>query len=87
MMKAIDMYESIADHRVDKTELRGDDGVIKSSNGGRRYKETTQGWDILIQWKDGSTTWEKLKDVKQSYPVQLAEYAHEKRLSMEPAFI
>ena len=38
MMKAIDMYESIADHRVDGTELRGDDGVIKSSNGGRRYK-------------------------------------------------
>ena len=29
---------------------------------------------------------EKLKDIKDSYPVQLAEYAVENRVSEEPAF-
>jgi len=37
-------------------------------------------------WKDGSTTWEALKDVKESYPVQLAEYATLHKISDEPAF-
>ena len=37
-------------------------------------------------WKDGSTTWNKLKDIKDSYPVQMAEYAVENRISEEPAF-
>jgi len=46
-----------------------------------------KGWEILLQWKDGSTTWETLKDVKNAYPVQLAEYAHQKQISKEPAFI
>ncbi len=80
------LLDSIVDHRVDGTELKGDEGFIHSANGGRRRKQTTKGWDILLQWKDGSTTWEKLKDVKESYPVQLAEYAHVRRIAAEPAF-
>jgi hypothetical protein len=52
----------------------------------RRRKETTRGWEILVQWKDGSTTWIALKDMKNSYPVQLAEYATQRRIAGEPAF-
>ena len=80
------LLDCIVDHRVDGTELRKENAFIQSSNGGRRRKETTKGWDILLQWKDGSTTWEKLKDVKNSYPVQLAEYACSSRIDSEPAF-
>ena len=39
-----------------------------------------------MQWKDGSTTWITLKDMKNSYPVQLAEYAMLRRIAEEPAF-
>ena len=80
------LFESIVNHRVNGKQLKGDEGIITSSNGARRFKETTRGWEILIQWKDGSTSWEKLKDVKDSYPIQLAEYAYEKKLMKEPAF-
>ena len=80
------LMDAIADHRVDGSQLIGDDAFIKSSNGSQRRKETTKGWEILIQWKDGSSTWEALKDVKESYPVQLAEYAHQRKISHEPAF-
>ena len=41
---------------------------------------------MLLRWKDGSSSWETLKDVKQCYPLQLAEYAFEKRLLKEPVF-
>ena len=80
------IFQEIIDHRRDGTELNQQDAFITSKNGGRRRRETTKGWEILLQWKDGSTTWEKIKDVKESYPVQLADYSHEKRISDEPAF-
>ena len=41
---------------------------------------------ILIKWKDGSSTWEAMKYVKQCYPVQLAEYAKDHNISDQPAF-
>jgi hypothetical protein len=28
-----------------------------------------------MRWKDQSTSWEPLKDLKQSFPVQVAEFA------------
>ena len=58
------LLDAVIDHRVDGTEVKQDDAFITSANGGRRRKETTKGWEILLQWKDGSTTWEAMKDVK-----------------------
>ena len=80
------MLDSIVDHRTNGEEITGSDAFIYSSNGGKRRKETTKGWEILLQWKDGSTTWESMKDVKECYPVQLAEYSVHKRISDKPAF-
>jgi Reverse transcriptase (RNA-dependent DNA polymerase) len=40
-----------------------------------------------VQWRDNTTEWIPLKDVKQSYPTQLAEYAMSHNLHQEPAFI
>ena len=42
------LLDSVMDHCIDGTELRKKDGFIQSSNGGRRRKETTKGWDILL---------------------------------------
>ena len=80
------IFDQIIDHRTDGSELSKEDGFIKSKNGGRRRKESTKGWEILLQWKDGSTTWETLKSLKECYPVQLAEYATLCSLLEEPAF-
>ena len=41
---------------------------------------------MLVQWEYCSTTWNDLKDIKESYPVQLAEYAIENGYSDEPVF-
>jgi hypothetical protein len=39
-----------------------------------------------VQWKEGSISWEKLKDLKASNPVEITEYAVVNRLIEEPAF-
>jgi hypothetical protein len=38
-------------------------------------KTTTKGWKLLCQWKDGSSDWIDLKHLKDSNPIELAEYA------------
>jgi hypothetical protein len=40
----------------------------------------------LCQWKDGSTTWVAFKDMKNSYLVQVADYAITNCIDDEPAF-
>ncbi len=80
------LLDQIIDHRTDGTNIKLADSIITSSNGGQRRIETTKEWEILVQWKDGSSTWEALKDMKECYPVQLFEYALESRISDEPVF-
>ena len=41
---------------------------------------------MLVRWKDGSTTWVPLNDMKESYPVQVSEYAVLTRIQEEPEF-
>ena len=80
------LLDSIVDHRTDGSELKAEDAFITSKNGGKKRKMTSKGWEILLQWKDGSTTWEAMKDVHAEYPVQLAEYATRRGIADTPAF-
>ena len=41
---------------------------------------------MLVEWKDGSTQWLDLKDLKDSNPIEVAEYAVANKISEEPAF-
>jgi hypothetical protein len=46
----------------------------------------TKGWNICLEWKDGTTSWLPLIDVKNSFPVHLAEYAITNNLHHYPEF-
>jgi hypothetical protein len=46
---------------------------------------TTKGWKLLIEWLDGTMDWLPLKDLKESYPVQVAEYAVANKIAEQPA--
>ena len=80
------LLDSLVDHRTDSSAITKKDEFVSTKSGGRRRRHTTRGWEILCQWKDGSTSWEALKDLKESYPIQTAEYAFEALISEEPAF-
>ncbi len=41
---------------------------------------------MCVQWKDGSTSWQSFKDLKEAYPVAIAEYAVAQGIDNEPAF-
>ena len=45
-----------------------------------------KGWELLIKWKDKSESWIKLADMKESHPVEVAEYARARGIDKEPAF-
>ena len=80
------LFAEIIDHRTNGKQLTQQDAFVINRHGTKRRKETTSGWELLVRWKDNSTTWVALKDLKASYPVQIAEYAVQARLAEEPAF-
>jgi hypothetical protein len=41
---------------------------------------------LCIQWKDRSTSWQSLKDLKKAYPVAVAEYTVAQGIDNDPAF-
>jgi len=47
---------------------------------------STKGWRLCVLWKDGSTSWELLRDLKNGFPVQTAEYAISRGIHDEVAF-
>ena len=49
-------------------------------------RRTTAGWELCVLWKDGSTTWENFSEMKESYPLECAEYAVSQSLQDDPAF-
>ena len=55
-------------------------------NGDKSLKITTRGWELLVEWKDGSTSCMKLKYLKESSPIEVAEYAVTNQIFEEPAF-
>jgi hypothetical protein len=47
---------------------------------------STIGWQVCCQLKDGSTSWENLADLKESHPLETAEYAVTQGIHHKPAF-
>ena len=80
------LLDKIIDYRTTRKEVKQQDAFITTRTSTKRRRETTIGWELLVQWKDGSTNWIALKDMKESYLVQVAEYSVGARISMELAF-
>ena len=43
-------------------------------------------WQSLVKWKDVSESWVQLKDLKESNPVDVAEYYTARGVEDEPEF-
>ena len=80
------LFQEMFDHRYDGTEVKDQNAFITTRTGTKRRRDTTKGFEVLSQWKDGSTTKVTLKDVKNSYPVHIAEYAVQHCIAGDPEF-
>jgi hypothetical protein len=79
------LLDSIVDHRKEPSATSKDDEFVVK-NGKQIRRMTTKGWKLCVQWKDGSTSWEPLAKLKESNPVEVAQYAVAHKIEKEPAF-
>ncbi len=78
--------EKIVDHRHLPTAMKLSDQKNVRANGKTYLKHSTVGWQLCCQWKDSSTSWENLADLKESHPIETAKYAKILGIDHEPAF-
>ena len=50
------LFNKISDHRTDGKEIKQQDAFVTAKNGIQWRRETTDAWEIIVQWKDESTT-------------------------------
>lgn len=81
-----DLLHEIVGHRSNSNAIKKEDGYYDTPSGTRRRVITTKGWQLQVKWETGETSWIALKDIKESNPVQVAEYAVQNNLQSEPAF-
>ena len=63
------ILDDLTDHRKSSEALSIEDQNSTDSRGRNVMRRSTAGWKICCQWKDVSTSWEKLCDLKESHPV------------------
>ncbi len=71
------MVSAIVDHRVLHDAISKSQGTYVNLYGVKQCKTTTHGWELLVKWRDGLTDWVALKDLKDSFPMELAIHAKE----------
>ncbi|KAI2513194.1 Reverse transcriptase (RNA-dependent DNA polymerase) [Fragilaria crotonensis] len=79
------LLAGIVDHRKDDSAIERPDMYIQRGSN-QQIRKTTKGWRLCVEWRDGSTSWERLADLKESNPVEVADYAVSKGIDTEPAF-
>ena len=80
------LMEEIVGFEKGPEALSKEEGYITSGNGQKKKIKTTKGFNLLFRWTDGQQSWVALKDAKESYPVEVAEFAVDRKIDKEPAF-
>jgi hypothetical protein len=80
------LLHEIIDHQRDESAVSKEDMYIVTNRGAKRLRQTTVGWKLLVVWRDGSDQWIPLKDLKESNPLDVADYAKANRIDDEAAF-
>jgi len=73
------LFKAIVDHSYDESAALWEEDQ-------HHQQKTTKGWTLVVKWKDGSISWERLSDLKESLPIEVADYAIASNLCKEPAF-
>ena len=79
--RSFSLFDEIIDHKRDDTAL----SIGELSEDSPSY--TTKGWGFLVSWKDGTSSYVPLREMKASFPLQTAEYVAAHSLTKEPAFL
>ena len=81
------IMEAILDYKKDASYVDKEDRYITNKSGQRRIQQTTFGWKLLVQCKNGTDKWIPLKDFKEYNSVEVAEFASSRGIESEPDFL
>ena len=81
------MLKVIIDHRKDhNSAVSKEFGTYRDKHGVTKKVITTRGWDLKVEWSDGTCSWVPLSVMKESNPLECAQYAKSRKIEDEPAF-
>ena len=80
------MLDAIVDFRKNPNVAISPNDQVKIVNGKKVVSCSTCGWELCCEWKNSSTSWQKLSDLKESQPLQVAEFTLAAGIANEPAF-
>jgi hypothetical protein len=80
------LLEDIVNHQRLSAAVKLFEQKTVHANSKIYLKRSTIGWQLCCQWKDGSTSWENLADLKESHPIKTAKCAKILGIDHEPAF-
>ena len=82
----LSVFDSIVAYSKDSEAVEKENMYAVTEDGRRRMRKTTSGWKLLVRWKDATQSWVPLRDMKESHPVEVAEFAKARKIDREPAF-
>ena len=80
------ILKSISNHRKLPEAVPKEEGLITLPSGARKRRITTKGWELYVDWIDGTSSWIPLSVIKESNPIETAEYAISRDIQSEPAY-
>ena len=83
---SLSLMEGIIDYKHDDlVAIPKTDKYITTARGQRRLCKTTAGWKLLVKSRDRSESWVKSSELKESHPVETAEFAKSRGIDDESA--
>ena len=80
------LLDNIVDHKQDGNSIHPNDLYINTKSGQKRMRQTTSGWNLLLQWNNGTQEWVPLEILKNSNPIEVSEFVAARGIDKEPAF-
>lgn len=78
--------EAIIDYKRDRNAVPMEQKHILTKSGQRRFRKSTIGWKLLVRFRNGTVQWIPLRTLKETNPIEVAEYAIAHAIDKQPAF-
>jgi hypothetical protein len=78
--RSFQMMDEIIDHKKENSAIEKGESTTLN-------RHTTKGWKFLVSWRVGTISYVPLREMKNSYPVETADYAIANGISDKPAFV
>ena len=79
--------ELILEQKCDGTAVRMYENYFMTKQGKHNMRHSNVGWSFHIKWKNGSTEWVVIKYLKETNPVDVAEYDTARGIEKEPLLV